>query len=124
MGSLKSLRERLVRLEARKGGGSSSQGAPKATHPRTDDVDVLHVHTWASGGSFEDIAEKDRDPELWETASKYGPVFLGLVREGVLPGYKELRDAGVDFTQATDVGARIVGERRNYVPASDTPHQP
>jgi len=122
MGSLKGLRARLARLEARKG-GSSKQGAPKVT-PRTDHLHVLHVHTWATGGSFEDIPGKERDPSLWKTASKYGPVFLGLVREGVLPGYQELLNAGVDFALAKDVGARIVGGRRNHAPAPNTPRQP
>jgi len=62
MGSLKGLRARLARLEARKG-GSSSQGAFKAAPP-SEDIVVLHVHTWATGGSLEDIPEKDRDPSL------------------------------------------------------------
>jgi hypothetical protein len=117
MGSLKKLRERLARLEARKG-GSSSPGAPKT--PSTDYL--LHCHTWAAGGSFEDIPEKNRDASLWETVSTYGPVFLGLIREGVLPGYKELLKAGVDFTRATDVSAGIVGGRRKHAP--NTPRQP
>ena len=122
MGSLKKLRERLARLEARKG-GTSSYGAPKVTPAGTDHL-VLHVHTWATGGSFEDIPGKERDPSLWKRASKYGPVFLGLVREGVLPGYQELLNAGVDFALAKDVGARIVGGRRNHAPAPNTPRQP
>ena len=85
---------------------------------------MLHVHTWATGGSFEDIAEKNCDSSLWETVSTYGPVFLGLVREGVLPGYQTLLNAGVDFSRTTDFGAGIVGGRRNHAPAPNTPRQP
>jgi len=121
MGSLKKLRARLARLEARKG-GSSNPGTPKT--PSTDHLHVLHVHTWATGAAFEDIPEKDRYPELWETALRYGPLYLGLVREEVLPGYKELLKAGVDFTRATDVGAGSVGKGRNHAPAPDTLRQP
>jgi hypothetical protein len=78
MGSLKRLQVRLARLEAR-AAGLSDQGGQKM-RPRTCNLYKLHVHTWATGGSFEDILEKDRDLTLWEEASKYGPVFLGLVR--------------------------------------------
>ena len=91
---------------------------------RTCDLYEQHVHTWLMGGSFEDIPEKDRNPTLWEEASKYGPVWLGLVREGVLPGHKELLAAGVDFTRAMDVGGGIVGKRRNHAPAPTTRRKP
>jgi hypothetical protein len=119
VGIRKQLEARLTRLEARVRGLPD----PEAEWERERLVE-LHYETWSLGGSFEDIPQKDRDPELWETASEYGPVFLGLVREGVLPGYKELLASGVDFTRAVDVGAGIVGEGRNRAPAPNTPHKP
>ena len=122
MGSLKRLEKRLACLEARVG-GAPNEGGQKMRY-RTCNLYELHVHTWATGRSFEDIPEKDREPSLWEEASKYGPVFLGLVGKGVLPGHKDLLAAGVDFTRAMDVGGGIVGKRRNQAPTPTRRRKP
>jgi hypothetical protein len=71
------------------------------------------METWTLGGSLEDVPQKDRDPGLWDFAVSYGPVYLGLVWEGDLPGREEDLAAGVDFTRAMDcsdsVGGRLYG---------------
>jgi hypothetical protein len=106
MRSRRGLEARLARLEASvKGFGDPAEGQEK------ESLLELHIHTWLVGGSFEDIPEKERDLELWEFCRKYGPVWLGLVRDGHLPGREQLLAAGVDFTRAEGIGEDIVGGR-------------
>jgi len=81
----------------------------------------LHWLTWATGGSFEDIPEKDRDPEIWESVLRYGPILLGYVWEGFEPGREELLAIGVDFTLADDLD--IVSAPKYGAPGPDTPRK-
>ena len=68
----------------------------------------LYFLTWARRGSFEDITERDRDPELWKSiVERYGPVFLGLIWKGHYPGREEYLAAGVDFTLADELSGVI-----------------
>ena len=83
----------------------------------------LHFEMWMFEGSFEDIPEKDRDPELWEFFVRYSPVFLGLIWEGERPGREELLAAEVDFTRAYDDGYDIVGVRPYGAPGPNTPRK-
>ena len=117
MGSLKSLKARLARLEVR----VAAITDPKEQE-ESERVLLLHVETWFLGGSFEGIPKKDRDPSLWEHAVKYGPGYLGLVWEGILPGREECLADGVDFTRARD-RSYIVGGRPCGAPSPDTPRK-
>jgi hypothetical protein len=119
MGSLraKALETRLARLEAR------VAAIPDPEEEKaSNEMFYLHMKTWLFGGSFEDVPQKDRDPSLWDFAVSYGPVYLGLVWEGDLPGREEDLAAGVDFTRAMDcsdsVGGRLYG-----APGPDTPRK-
>ncbi len=108
MGTLKSLEARLACLEARVAAipDPEEQEASRKTY-------LLHEETWLLGGSFEDIPAQDRDSSTWEFLLRYGPSYLGLVWEGILPGREELLAAGVDFTRASGcedfVGGRLYG---------------
>jgi hypothetical protein len=82
----------------------------------------LHMETWFLGGSFEDVPEEERDPSLWELAVSCGPVYLGLVWEGGLPGREEGLADGVDFTRAMDC-SDSVGGRPYGAPGPDTPRK-
>jgi hypothetical protein len=115
--SLKSLEARLTRLEAR----VAAVPDPKEQEAR-DERYNLHVVTWLLEGSFEDIPEKDRDPSMWETLSRYGPSYLGLVWEGILPGREGFLAAGVDFTRASGC-EYLVGGRPYGAPGPDTPRK-
>ena len=107
MRSLKHLEARLARLEA------SVRSIPDRAEEEQEKKKLLerHIHVWFSGGSFEDIPEKERDPELWEFSCEYGPVWLGLVWEEHLPGRERLLAAGVDFTRAEGIDEEMVGGR-------------
>jgi hypothetical protein len=96
MGSLKALEAHHARLEAR----VAALPDPKEQEAR-DERWNLHADMWLLEGCFEDIPEKDRDPSMWESLSRYGPSYLGLVWEGILPGRKEYLAAGVDFARAS-----------------------
>ena len=119
MGSLraKALEARLARLEAR----VAAMPDPKEEEASNKRF-YLHMKTWMIGGSFENIPQKDRDPSLWDFAVSYGPVYLGLVWEGYLPGREEDLAAGVDFTRAMDC-SDIVGGRFLGAPGPDTPRK-
>ena len=117
MASLKSLEARLARLEAR----VAAVPDPEEQEAR-DERWFLHTDTWLLEGSFEDMPEKDRDASMWESLSRYGPSYLGLIWEGILPGREELLAAGVDFTRARGC-EDFVGGRRYGAPAPDTPRK-
>jgi hypothetical protein len=117
VGSLKSLEARLTRLEAR-----VAAITDPVEQEESERVLLLHMETWFLGGSFEDIPKKDRDPSLWEHAVKYGPVYLGLVWKGDLPGREEGLAAGVDFTRAMDCSDGA-GDRPYGAPGPDTPRE-
>jgi len=106
MRGLKHLEARLARLEVNfESLGDLAEGQEKKS------LLELHIQTWLFGGSFEDIPEKERDPELWEFSCEYGPVWLGLVWEEHLPGRERLLAAGVDFTRAEGIDEEMVGGR-------------
>jgi hypothetical protein len=119
MGSIraKAFEARLARLEAR----VAAIPDPKEEEASTKTF-CLHMETWFLGGSFEDVPKKDRDLSLWNLAVKYGPGYLGLVWEGILPGREVDLAKGVDFTQATDC-SDIVGGRPCGAPGPDTPRK-
>ena len=82
----------------------------------------LHFLTWARRDFFEDITEKDRDPELWKSiVERYGPVFLGLIWKGHYPGREEYLAAGVDFTLAYTSNG--IGVPKYGAPGPDTPRK-
>src|ERR671932_2204144 len=63
---------------------------------------LWHSRVWAVGGELEELPEEIRDAKMWAYAEEYGPVFLGLVWEGILEGREEFLAAGVKFTLAAD----------------------
>ena len=107
MRSLKRLEPRLARLEV------SFKDLPDLAREEQEKKSLLelHIQTWLAGGSFEDIPEKERDPEFWEFLCTYGPVWLGLVWENHLPGRDQLLAAGVDFARAEGIDEEMVGGR-------------
>jgi hypothetical protein len=117
VGNLKSLEARLAHLEAR----VAAIPDPKEQEAR-DERWILHTDTWLLEGSFEDIPEKDREPTMWETLSRYGPSYLGLVWEEILPGREEYLASGVDFTRARGC-EDFVGGRPYGAPGPDTPRK-
>ena len=114
---LKSLEARLTRLEARVAAIPDPE-----EQEESERLLLLHMETWTLGGSLEDLLKKDRDPSLWEHAVKYGPGYLGLVWEGILPGREECLADGVDFTRAMDC-SDIVGGRLYGAPGPDMPRK-
>ena len=119
MGSLRTnaLEARLTRLEVRVAAITDPE-----EQEESERLLLLHMKTWTLGGSLEDIPKKDRDPSLWEHAVKYGPGYLGLVWEGILPGREECLPDGVDFTRAMDC-SYIVRGRLYGAPGPDTPRK-
>jgi hypothetical protein len=117
VGIPKHLEERLGRLEAR----VAALPDPEAERERMRRTE-LHFMTWATRGSFEDIPEADRDPEQWEYAVSFGPMFLGLIWEGFDPGREELLAAGVDFTLAAE-NTDYYAFREYGAPGPDTPRK-
>jgi hypothetical protein len=113
----KSLEARLAHLEAR----VAAVPDPEEEETSTKRF-YLHMETWFLGGSFEDVPEEERDPSLWELAVSCGPVYLGLVWEGGLPGREEGLADGVDFTRAMDC-SDMVGGRPYGAPGPDTPRK-
>lgn len=112
MGSpkLRSLEVRLARLEAR----ISAVPDPEEEMER-ERVLLLHLNVWWLGGTLEDIAERDRDSDLWKVATEYGPVYLQMVWEGLLDGREELLAAGVDFARLAGVDEDDVAAARASV---------
>ena len=98
MGIPQRLQARLARLEAKVEALPDLEAELEWKTPLE-----LHFLTWATRGSFEDIPEKDRDPEMWEFFCKHGPLFLGDIWKGFEPGREEYLAAGVDFTLADDL---------------------
>jgi len=87
-------------------------------------VSTLHYNTWFDEGCFEDIAEEDRDRELWEEACYYGPAILGAIWD---EGGRELDEAladGVDFTRASDITEDDVRAYLNRTSDPNAPHKP
>jgi hypothetical protein len=109
--------ERLEKLEAR----VASLPDREAERERKR-LYELHFVTWATRGSFADIPEKQRDPEMWESVVEYAPIFLGYIWEGFHPGREEFLAAGVDFTLADDV-SDVIGGRKYGAPGPDTPRK-
>ena len=120
MGISKGLQARLARLEAKVEALPDPVAEQEAELERAR-LFELHWLTWATGGSFEDIPEKDRDPEIWESVLRYGPILLGYVWEGFEPGREELLAIGVDFTLADDLD--IVSAPKYGAPGPDTPRK-
>ena len=117
MGIPKRVKERLARLEAR----VVSLPDPEAKWER-ERLFKLHMLTWATRGSFEDIPEKDRDPRIWDSTVRYGGLDLGLIWEREAPGREELLADGVDFTLAWDVH-ELIYDRPYGAPGPDTPRK-
>ena len=102
MGIPQRLQARLARLEA------SVEALPgpvaeQAAERERERLFELHMVTWSTRGSFEDIPEKDRDLEMWELFCEHGPLILGAIWKGFEPGREEYLAAGVDFTLADDL---------------------
>lgn len=96
--NLRALEARLTRLEAR----VATISDPEEEKER-ERILLLYLHIWDRRGSLEDIPEKDRDPSTCELVSKYAPVYLEMVWEGILDGREEALAAGVDFTRLEGV---------------------
>jgi hypothetical protein len=115
----KRVEARLVRLEA------SVKALPDPAAEREKErVSKLHYWTWLLGGPFEDIPEKDRDPELWEQACRYGHVLLEYIWEGAPDEREELLAAGVDFTQVEGIDEDDVRDHINRTSDPNSPHKP
>ena len=111
----KDLHKRLERLER--------QVPQPADQAERDDMRtehyLEHFRVWSVGGELEEIPEEIRDAKMWAHAEEYGPVFLGLVWEGILEGREEFLADGVDFTLAED-SSDTVGGRRHPPPDRDS----
>jgi hypothetical protein len=118
VGIPKRVEARLARLEA----SVKALPDPEAERER-ERVFRLHQATWLEEGSFEDIPEKDRDPELWEFNCKYGPTMLEAIWEGVLDGREELLAEGVDFTRVDGIDENAVRDHINRTSDPTTPHK-
>ena len=79
---------------------------------------LRHFRVWAVGGEIEEVPEGIRDAEMWAHVEESGPVFLGLVWEGILEGREEFLAAGIDFTLAGEC-SDIVGGRLHPPPRSE-----
>ena len=112
----KPLKARLAQLEARVASLPDREAERESKR-----LYELHFLTWATRGSFEDIPEKERDPEMWESVVEYGPIFLGFIWEGHHPGREECLAAGVDFTLADD--SDVIGAPKYGAPGPDTPRK-
>ena len=119
MGIPKRVEARLARLEA----SVKALPDPEAEQEK-ERVFRLHQATWLEEGSFEDIPEKDRDPELWEFNCKYGPTILEMIEKGLLDGSEELVAEGVDFMQEEDIDEDAVREHLNRTSDPNPPHKP
>jgi hypothetical protein len=112
------LQERLNRLERQ-----IPRPADQTEREGSTELLLWHFRVWAVGGELEEIPEEIRDAEMWAYAEEYGPVFLGLVWEGVLEGREEFLAAGVDFTLAEEC-SDIVGGRLHPPPRSESQRSP
>ena len=114
----RALHGRLERLERK-----MPQPADQSEREGSTELFLEHFRVWAVGGELEEIPEEIRDAEMWARAEEYGPVFLGLVWEGILEGREEFLEAGVDFTLAEDC-TDIVGGRCHPPPRSERQRSP
>jgi hypothetical protein len=80
---------------------------------------IRHFRVWAVGRKLEELPAEIRNAEMWGCAEEYGPVFLGLVREGILEGREEFIAAGIDFMLAEEC-SDIVGGRLHPPPRSQS----
>jgi hypothetical protein len=110
----KALQERLERLERK-----IPRPAVQTEEEGWTELALRHFRVWAVGGEIEEIPEGIRDAEMWAYAEEYGPVFLGLVWEGILEGREEFLAAGIDFTLAEEC-SDIVGGRLHPPPRSES----
>ena len=110
----KALHERLQRLERK-----IPRPADQTEKEGWTELALRHFKVWAVGGRFEEIPEGIRDAEMWAHAEESGPVFLGLVWEGILEGREEFLAAGIDFTLAEEC-SDIVGGRLHPPPRSES----
>jgi hypothetical protein len=112
----KALYERLERLE-RKIPQPADQTERETEREGWTESLLRHFRVWAVGGELEEVPAEIRDAEMWAHAEQFGPVFLGLVWEGILEGREEFIAAGIDFTLAEDC-SDIVGGRLHPPPRS------
>ena len=70
---------------------------------------------WARRLSLEDGSQEDAGAEIWRATERYGPLLLGMIHDGILPGRGELQAAGADFGKAEDC-FDVVGGRANPLP--------
>ena len=110
----RALYERLERLERK-----IPRPAEQTEREGSTELYLEHFRVWAIGGEIEEIPEGIRDAEMWAHAEEYGPVFLGLVWEGILEGREEFLAAGIDFTLAEEC-SDIVGGRLHPPPRSES----
>jgi hypothetical protein len=117
----KALYERLERLERkmleRKIPQPADQTERETEREGWTESLLRHFRVWAVGGELEEVPAEIRDAEMWAHAEQFGPVFLGLVWEGILEGREEFIAAGIDFTLAEDC-SDIVGGRLHPPPRS------
>jgi hypothetical protein len=111
---MRALHKRLERLERR-----IPRPADQTDREGRAELLLWHFKTWAVGGELDEIPEEIRDAEMWGYAEEYGPVFLGLVWEGILEGREEFLAAGVNFTLAEEC-SDIVGGRLHPPPRSES----
>lgn len=100
MGSLERRLESLETMMAR----IPTLSEPEAEDRRRRLCEALLV------GRDEIKVHSEEERYLLERLRRYVPSFLGLVREGLIPGYDELLASDADFDMATNC-SEVVGGR-------------
>jgi hypothetical protein len=80
---------------------------------------LRHFRVWPVGREIEEVPAEIRDAQMCAYTEEYGPVYLGLVWEGILEGCEEFLAAGIDFTLAEDC-SDIGGGRLHPPPRSQS----
>jgi hypothetical protein len=112
LGELEKLEKRLARLEVM---AQELPTEPASERQRRLGLYDSYFNAWARGLSLEDISQEDTDAELWRETERYGPMVLGMIWAGILPGREELLAAGADFGRAQDC-SDVVGGRVSPIP--------
>jgi hypothetical protein len=114
------LEKRLARLEA---WARQLPTEPASERERRLGLYDTYFDAWARGLSLENATQEKADVEIWEATERYGPMVMGMIWEGILPGREELLAAGADFSRAEDC-TDVVGGRVNPLPPETLSNAP
>ncbi len=109
---MRELEKRLAKLEAK---ARQLPAEPASEREWRFELYESYFDAWARGLSLEDVSQEDADVEIWGATERYGPMVLGMIWEGILPGREELLIAGADFGRAEGCSDIIPG-RVNPLP--------